>query len=215
MSSSPAGTDRGLLFVISAASGTGKTTVVERLTVKMGDLALSRSYTSRAARPGERDGVDYNFVSRETFEGMAQRGEFLEWANVFGNLYGTAWREIEARLTAGVDLVLVIDVQGAGQVRQRIPGSVAVFVLPPSFETLERRLRGRSQDPEDAIARRLDTARAEISAVREYDYVVVNDELDRCVSELSAIVIAERARLVRREAVIAPIMNTFERSASS
>jgi len=199
----------GLLFVISAPSGTGKTTVAERLVERVPDLALSRSYTSRVARPGERDEVDYNFISRPTFEAMVQRGEFLEWADVFGNLYGTCRADIEARLASGADLVLVIDVQGARQVRQRAPRSVGIFVLPPSFDVLEHRLRGRSQDPEDAIARRLQTARDEVGAVAEYDFVVVNDEVARCVEEVAAIVTAERARLSRRQATIVPIVQTF------
>jgi guanylate kinase len=202
---------RGLLFVVSAPSGTGKTTVVERLVETMSGLQLSRSYTSRATRAGERDGVDYNFIRREDFEAMAQRGEFLEWAEVFGNLYGTGKRETEARLASGADLVLVIDVQGARHVRRRASGTVGIFVLPPSFAALEHRLRGRSKDPEDAIARRLETARSEVSAVIEYDYIVVNDDLERCVGEIAAIVTAERARLARRQATIAPIVRTFEK----
>lgn len=200
---------RGLLFVVSAPSGTGKTTVVERLVEVQPRLVKSRSYTSRSARPGETDGVDYNFVSRPEFEAMVGRGEFLEWADVFGNLYGTSRSETERRLAEGDDVVLVIDVQGARQVRATKRDAVAVFVLPPSFQLLEQRLRGRSQDSNGAIARRLETARQEIAAVREYDYVVVNDELDRCVSELQAIVTAERARLGRRMAAIAPIVRTF------
>ena len=201
---------RGLLFVVSAPSGTGKTTVVERLVETMPGLALSRSYTSRAARPGERDGVDYNFISRESFQDMVHREAFLEWAEVFGNLYGTGRAETDRRLGSGADLVLVIDVQGARQVRPRLAGAVGIFVLPPSFEVLERRLRGRSKDDEAAIGRRLDTARREISAVDEYDYVVINDDLERCVSEIAAIVTAERARRVRRTDAIAPIVRTFK-----
>lgn len=203
---------RGLLFVISAPSGTGKTTLVDRLVERNPQLWRSRSYTSRPARPGETEGVDYNFVSRETFEEMARRDEFLEWADIFGNLYGTGRRDTETALTAGIDLVLVIDVQGARQVRERTTDSVAIFVLPPSFEVLSVRLRGRNQDPPDAIERRLATARAEVTAVSEYDYVVVNDDLDRCVTELDAIIRAERARLLRRREAIATITTTFGRS---
>src|SRR5262245_49048917 len=126
----------GLLFVISAPSGTGKTTVVERLVERCPQLRQSRSYTSRPARAGEVDGVDYNFVSREVFEGMVRRDEFLEWADIFGNLYGTSRRDTTAALASGVDLALVIDVQGARQVRQRTTDSVGVFVLPPSYGVL-------------------------------------------------------------------------------
>jgi guanylate kinase len=211
MSNNAVAPGRGLLFVVSAPSGTGKTTVAERLVERMPGLALSRSYTSRPERPGERDGVDYNFISRDAFQAMVHRDQFLEWADVFGNFYGTGRLETESRLGGGADLVLVIDVQGARQVRQCVAGTVGIFVLPPSFEALERRLRGRSKDPEEAIVRRLDTARREVSAVVEYDYVVVNDALDRCVNEIAAIVIAERARLASRMDDVGPIVKTFEK----
>ncbi len=193
---------RGLLFVVSAPSGTGKTTVVERLVQRVEELALSRSYTSRATRPGESDGVDYNFITRARFEQMVAANEFLEWADVFGNLYGTGASDVERQLARGCDIVLVIDVQGARQVRLRYANTVGVFVLPPSFEVLEQRLRGRSKDPEEAMQRRLRMARNEVAAFAEYDYVIANDELEACVERLRAIVLGERARLrsVRREA---------------
>ena len=208
MSSDPANA-RGLLIVVSAPSGTGKTTVVERLVQVCPGLVRSRSYTSRRPRAGEQDGVDYNFVDRPTFEAMVARDGFLEWADVFGNFYGTGRQDIEQLLAAGLDVVLVIDVQGARQVRARAREAVGVFVLPPSFPVLESRLRGRCQDAEAAIARRLATARAEVSAVDEYDYVVINDELERCVAELCAIVTAERARRARRREGVEPIVRTF------
>ena len=201
---------RGLLFVVSAPSGTGKTTVVERLVHVLPDLALSRSYTSRAARPGETDGVDYNFVSRARFEAMVAADAFLEWADVFGNFYGTCAPDAERDLSQGRDLVLVIDVQGARQVRQRCPDTVGVFVMPPSFAVLEQRLRGRSKDTEEAMQRRLQTARAEVAAFTEYDYVIVNDALEACVDRLRAIVIAERTRLRSARAVAERIVNTFQ-----
>ena len=185
---------RGLLFVVSAPSGTGKTTVVERLVQIFPDLGLSRSYTSRAMRAGEKDGVDYNFITRDRFEAMIADDAFLEWADVFGNLYGTGKAETERELAAGRDLVLVIDVQGARQVRSHGANAIGIFVLPPSFEALERRLRGRSKDSEEAIRKRLTTARREIRAVAEYEYVIVKDELDACVDRLRSIVLAERAR---------------------
>ena len=208
--SSSAPARRGLLFVVSAPSATGKTTVVDRLVEECALLERSRSYTSRPARAGEAEGVDYNFVSRSAFEELIRQDAFLEWADVFGNLYGTGRRETEARLEAGQDLVLVIDVQGARIVRQRMRGAVSIFVLPPSFEALEHRLRARSKDTEADIRRRLATARIEISAVEEYDYVVVNDDLKRCVKEMCAIVTAERARRERRRAEVEPIVKTFE-----
>ena len=210
MSSSFCGPSRrGLLFVVSAPSGTGKTTVVERLVQIVPDLALSRSYTSRPARAGEVDGVDYNFITRSRFEEMVAAGEFLEYADVFGNLYGTCGSDAERHLTKGMDLVLVIDVQGARQVRRRCPDTVGVFVMPPDFATLERRLRGRSKDPEAAIQRRLQTARDEVAAFTEYEYVIVNDALDACVDRLRAIVLAERARLRSTRAAAEKIVETF------
>jgi guanylate kinase len=209
MSSDAALVHRGTLFVVSAPSGTGKTTVVERLVQVVPNLALSRSYTSRPARPGEADGVDYNFVHRSRFEEMVAADAFLEWADVFGNLYGTCAADVEAQLAAGHDLVLVIDVQGARQVRQRCAGTVGVFVMPPSFQILEQRLRGRSKDREEAMQRRLRTARAEVAAFTEYDYVVVNDELGACVDRLRAIVIAERLRLSSVRWVAESIVDTF------
>jgi guanylate kinase len=206
------GRRRGLLFVVSAPSGTGKTTVAEKLVQVTPDLALSRSYTSRPIRPGEKDGIDYNFITRTRFEGMVEAGAFLEWADVFGNLYGTRADDAERDLAAGRDVVLVIDVQGARQVRRNCPDTVAVFVLPPSFEVLEQRLRGRSKDTEEAMQRRLQTARNEVAAVLEYDYVVVNDELDACVDRLRAIVLAERARLRSMREVADEVIATFEAS---
>jgi guanylate kinase len=200
---------RGLLFVVSAPSGTGKTTIVERLVQILPDLSMSRSYTSRPARHGECDGKDYNFITRERFDEMVRGNAFLEWADVFGNCYGTGAADTERQLSSGRDLVLVIDVQGARQVRARRPDTVAIFMLPPSFEVLEHRLRGRSQDSEEAIRRRLATARAEVDAVSEYDYVVVNDELDACVDRLRAIVIAERARLGAMRPVVSGIVSSF------
>src|SRR4051812_49314980 len=186
---------RGLLFIVSAPSGTGKTTLVERLVPEMDGLRLSRSYTSRSPRPGEHDGVDYNFISRSAFEAMVAEGGFLEWADVFGNLYGTGGAETVRALESGQDLVLVIDVQGARQVRTTGFEHVGIFVLPPSFEVLESRLRNRSKDAEAAILRRLEVAQQEVEAVHEYDYVVINDEVDLAVRRLRAIVEAERARL--------------------
>jgi guanylate kinase len=200
---------RGLLFVVSAPSGTGKTTVVERLVQIFPDLGMSRSYTSRALRDGEKDGVDYNFITRERFEGMVAEDAFLEWADVFGNLYGTGKAETERELSGGRDLVLVIDVQGARQVRSHGAQAIGIFVLPPSFEALEHRLRGRSKDSEDAIRKRLATARREVRAVAEYEYVIVNDELDACVDRLRSIVLAERARPRVMGPTVARIVGSF------
>lgn len=185
---------RGQLFVVSAPSGAGKSTVVERVIAATPGLRRSRSFTCRRARTGETDGVDYHFVSRERFEAMIAGGQFLEWAEYSGNLYGTAVVDTERELEAGADLVLVIDVQGARQVRRHRPSSVLVFILPPSAEELEARLRSRGEDSEEQIRRRLEAAREEVRAVAEYDYVVVNDVLEACVARLQAIVAAEHAK---------------------
>lgn len=202
--------DGGRLFIVSAPSGAGKTTLVERLVEQLPGLHMSRSYTSRPARSGETDGVDYNFVSRERFEEMISAGEFLEWADVFGNLYGTRAADTEALLDGGNDVVLVIDVQGARQVRAQGREMSTIFVMPPSQNVLERRLRGRSQDSEDAIQRRLGVAREEVAAFAEYDYIVLNDELTAAVDRLRAIVLAERSRRTRMRNVAVAIVKTFE-----
>jgi guanylate kinase len=199
----------GQLFIVSAPSGTGKTTLVERLVQLVPDLALSRSFTSRPPRPGECDGVDYNFITRERFDEMVVAGDFLEWADVFGNCYGTAVHETERVLGSGQDLMLVIDVQGARQVRAKRADTVGIFVLPPTFAVLEERLRRRSMDSEAQIQRRLDVARQEVGAVADYDYVVVNDELAPAVARLRAVVEAERARLRRMQPTAARIIETF------
>jgi len=214
MSSSPAGSGqapvrRGLLFIVSAPSGAGKTTLVERLVEQTPGLKMSRSYTSRPARAGETDGVDYNFVSRERFESMARAGEFLEWASLYGHLYGTCAADTEGLLGNGHDVVLVIDVQGARTVRAAGVRTSTVFVMPPSFAILEQRLRGRSKDNEPEIQRRLQVARDEVAAFSEYDFVVVNDEVTAAVDRLRAIVIAERARLQRMQDEAEGIVRTF------
>ena len=204
--------DGGLLFIVSAPSGAGKTTLVERLVEQTPHLKMSRSYTSRAARPGEADGVDYNFVSRPTFEAMIRGGEFLEWAEVFGNLYGTGRADTDTLLKAGHDVVLVIDVQGARKVRGAGLDSTTVFVMPPSLEVLEQRLRGRSKDSEPEIQRRLQVARDEVASFVEYDFVIVNDDVSSAVDRLRAIVVAERARLRRMQRSAETIMSTFSKA---
>jgi len=200
---------RGFLFIVSAPSGTGKTTLVERLVHDVPNLHLSRSYTSRSARQGGRIGIDYNFISRDRFEVMARDGEFLEWADVFGNYYGTCAADTEACLARGEDVVLVIDVQGARQVRSRGIETVGIFVLPPSAETLEQRLRGRSKDSEEQISRRLTVARGEVAEYAQYEYVVINDEVDAAVDRLRSIVLAERARVRPMRKPAEAIIGTF------
>jgi guanylate kinase len=217
MSSSPAAppaaaaaAPRGLLFIVSAPSGAGKTTLVERLVELTPRLRMSRSYTSRPVRQGETHGVDYNFVTRDRFEAMAAAGEFLEWADVFGNLYGTCAADTERALNAGEDVVLVIDVQGARQVRRSGASVTTIFVMPPSYAVLEQRLRGRSKDSESDIQRRLRVARDEVAAFEDYDYLVINDELVSSVEQLRSIVLAERGRLTRMRGVAERIVKTFQ-----
>jgi guanylate kinase len=215
MSSSPATPAcgrQGCLLVVSAPSGTGKTTLVERLVERVPDLAMSHSYTSRPARSGEVDGHDYHFISRARFEEMIAADAFLEWADVFGNYYGTAGADTARLRDAGKDVVLVIDVQGARQVRRRCPNLRSIFVLPPSFQVLEARLRGRSGDSEEAIRRRLQVARDEVRAYTEYDYVVINDEIEAAVRRLEGIIVAERARREAMGPNAEAIIDTFHTS---
>jgi guanylate kinase len=200
---------RGLLFIVSAPSGAGKTTLVERLVEQVPNLQMSRSYTSRPARDGEQDGVDYNFVSRPRFEEMIAADEFVEWADVFGNLYGTSRADTKRILASGNDVVLVIDVQGARKVRREGLDATAIFVMPPSFAVLEQRLRGRSKDSESAIQRRLQVAREEVAAFAEYEYVVINDELTAAVDRLRGIIVAERVRLRSMRDEAEQIVGTF------
>jgi guanylate kinase len=200
---------RGLLFIVSAPSGTGKTTLVERLVQMLPNLRMSRSYTSRAARAGERDGVDYNFISHDEFEARIREQSFLEWADVFGHYYGTAAADVERMIAGGQDVVLVIDVQGARQVKACRVDHTAIFVLPPSFQVLEQRLRGRSKDSEEQMQRRLDTARSEAASYVDYDYVVVNDDLEATVIRLQEIIAAERSRTHRMAPIAETIIRTF------
>ena len=200
---------RGLLFVVSAPSGAGKTTLVERLVDETPHLTMSRSYTSRPAREGETDGVDYNFVTRARFEAMIAAGEFLEWADVFGNFYGTRRADTYTLLSSGSDVILVIDVQGARHLREQGLADATIFVMPPSYQVLADRLVGRSKDSAPSIHRRLQVAKAEVCSFEEYDFIVVNDELETAVDRLRSIIVAERARTARMRATARHIATTF------
>jgi guanylate kinase len=197
------------VFIISAPSGSGKSTLVHRLLANDEDLMFSVSYTTRTPRGKEVDGENYHFVSRESFERMLANGEFLEHAEVFGNYYGTHRSILEKARQAGKDLVLDIDVQGARQLKDQIPEAVTVFILAPSRQILEQRLRARGEDRDDVIERRLREAAEEIRRYNAYDYVLINRDL--CASDriLSAIVAAERVRRTRIEDRIRPILETF------
>ncbi len=188
---------RGLLMVISAPSGGGKSAVLKRLLAKEDALGYSVSVTSRTPREGEVDGKDYNFVSREEFQEQVSAKRFYEWAEVYGNLYGTREDMVQEMLGQGRDVALDIDVQGGISVKWRCPESVLVFLMPPSIEVLEQRLRARKTDPEEDIRLRLDNARSEIQHWRLYDYVVVNLDLDEAVDRISRILDAERNRSSR------------------
>lgn len=185
----------GTLYIVSAPSGAGKTSLIRALMERDPQVRFSVSHTTRPPRPGEADGRDYHFVSREAFERMVRAGAFLEHAEVFGNLYGTSQAAVEAELARGFDVMLDIDWQGARQVRERMPQAVSVFVLPPSRRALEERLRGRGQDPEEVIAGRMRRAEAEISHYGEYDVLIVNDRFEEAVEDLAALVRARRLRL--------------------
>jgi guanylate kinase len=186
----------GILFLISAPSGSGKSTLVNQLRSLVDNLEFSVSYTTRSPRGSEQESREYHFISREEFERMIEGGEFLEYADVFGNYYGTARKSLTDAFAKGKDLLLDIDVQGASQVRQKMPDAVSIFLMPPSPEILATRLRNRSRAEgavqEEIIRRRLARARQEIENYREYGYILVNDVLDRAVEEMTAIVAAER-----------------------
>jgi len=183
------------VFIISAPSGSGKTTLVERLLREVEGLNFSVSYTTRPPRGQEQHGRDYFFIGREQFEAMIRHEQLLEWATVFGNYYGTARRFWDEARQSGKDLLLDIDVQGAAQVKEKIPEAVSIFILPPSRGELEWRLRHRSQDSEEVIRKRLQDAGREIYGYDRYDYVLINDELERSAESLRAIVLTERLRL--------------------
>lgn len=185
---------KGCLIVVSGPSGAGKGTVCTAFLKEHGDVAYSVSATTREPRVGEQEGVNYYFLSRSEFERMIENGELLEWAEVYGNYYGTPLKKIEEKLSKGQDILLEIDTQGALNVQKKFPDGVYVFILPPSIDELEKRLRGRGTDSEEAVARRLSAAAGEIAVAREYAYTIINDTVERSVQTLSAIISAEHAR---------------------
>ena len=186
------------MFIVSAPSGAGKTSLVRRAIAELEDLAVSVSHTTRARRPGDVDGRDYHFVSREDFEAMIAADRFLEYAEVFGNYYGTSVDAVQACLADGRDVVLEIDWQGAEQVRQKLDNIVSIFVLPPSRATLIERLRGRGQDSEEVIATRTAKAVVEMQQYHRADYLIVNDDFEQALAELKAVVVARRVTKARQ-----------------
>ena len=188
----------GNLFVISAPSGAGKTSLVQALLNINPQIDMSVSYTTRDPRPGEHDGKDYHFVSRETFLAMAKRGEFLESAEVYGNLYGTSQTWINHENTRGRDILLEIDWQGAAQIRGLFPECISVFILPPSLKALEERLKKRGKDNDAVIARRMAAVRQDVAHVAEFDYVIINDNLNEALRELNAVVLSAKLRCAKQ-----------------
>jgi guanylate kinase len=202
---------RGHLFVIAAPSGSGKTTLVRRLLDSLDDIGFSVSLTTRPVRGSERDGVDYHFVTEDVFRRKVEQGEFLEWAEVHGNLYGTSRVETDIMRGSGRDVLLDVDVQGAAQVREALPDAVTLFVLTPSFQVLEERLRGRHQDTPEVIDGRLEEARREVHHYKDFHYVLINESVEQTTELFKAVVLAQRARPHLLKERIRPILDSFRK----
>ena len=201
---------RGTLFVVSSPSGGGKGTIIRHVLEVVPNLSYSVSFTTRAPRPGEVNGREYFFVSRDVFEEMVAAGEFLESACVHGNYYGTAKLQVGEETAAGVDIVLEVDVQGAASVRQLLLDSVSIFILPPSYEVLRERLIARGTDTPEELEVRLRNAPAELRQYSKFDYVIFNDEVERAAGQLASIIYAERARCVRQEKLVREVIEKFK-----
>ncbi|MDP4527419.1 guanylate kinase [Alkalimonas delamerensis] len=184
----------GNLFIVSAPSGAGKSSLIQALLDLHNDMQVSVSHTTRSPRPGEQNGVHYHFVRVDDFKNRIEAGEFLEWAEVFGNYYGTSRTTLQQTLDQGIDVFLDIDWQGARQIRQQLPHAIGIFILPPSLNVLQQRLQSRGQDSADIIAGRMSKAQDEMSHANEYDYLIVNDDFQQALLELRAIVLAQRNR---------------------
>ena len=206
---------RGTLFVVSSPSGGGKGTIIEHVLECVENLSYSVSYTTRAPRLKEVDGREYFFIGRETFEDMVAAGEFLEWACVHGNLYGTAKNQILAETAAGSDIILEVDVQGAASVRRLLMDSVSIFILPPSYEVLRERLIARGTDSPEELEIRLRNAPEELRQYSAFDYVIINDEVRRAVNQLASIIYAERARCMRQEGLVREVIEKFQSEQNS
>ena len=200
----------GNLFVISAPSGAGKTSLVHALLNINPQISLSVSFTTRDPRPGEHDGRDYHFVTRDTFLAMAKRGEFMESAEVYGNLYGTSQNWISNENAKGNDVLLEIDWQGAAQVRKLFPDCISIFILPPSMEALEQRLTGRGKDNAEVIARRMAAVRKDVAHVSEFDYVIINDNLNVALRELNAVVLSAQLACAKQLSRYQDLINQLQ-----
>jgi len=200
---------QGVLYVVSSPSGGGKGTLIRRMLDVVPDLSYSVSYTTRAPRNGEVDGREYFFVNRQEFQSMVAADAFLEWANVHGNLYGTAKKQVVNETSAGHDIVLEVDVQGAASVRKLGLDSVSIFILPPSLETLRQRLIARGADSPEELAVRLNNAPEELKQYVTFDYIIFNDQIERASTQLAAIISAERARRSRQESLVREVIAKF------
>ena len=201
--------NRGMLIVVSSPSGGGKGTLIDRVLKTVPNLSYSVSFTTRAPRPAEEDGREYFFIDRAAFEQMIERGEFLEWADVYGHLYGTNCNQVERERAAGHDIILEIDVQGAESIRKKIPDAVSIFILPPSFELLRGRLLARGTDSAEALERRMRGAPSEVEQFRHFQYVILNDDINRASHQLASVIYAERARRERQELNLRAALEDF------
>ena len=200
---------RGMLIVVSSPSGGGKGTLIDRVLKTVPGLAFSVSYTTRAPRGSEENGREYFFVDELTFRAMIERGEFLEWADVYGHLYGTSAAQVEQERAAGRDIILEIDVQGAESIRREVPDATSIFIVPPSFELLRDRLVARATDSAADLARRLKGAPAEVAQYKLFDYVILNDDINRASQQLAAVIHAERARRERQQIALQDVLENF------
>ncbi|HMH42699.1 MAG TPA: guanylate kinase [Pyrinomonadaceae bacterium] len=205
----PSSTGRGMLIVVSSPSGGGKGTLIDRVLKTVPGVSYSVSYTTRAPRGSEENGREYFFVDEPAFREMIEQGEFLEWANVYGHLYGTSFAQVERERAAGRDIILEIDVQGAGSIRHKVADSVSIFILPPSFELLRERLVTRGTDSAADLQRRLKGAPAEVAQYASFDYVILNDDINRASQQLASVIYAERARRERQEISLRDALEDF------
>ena len=197
----------GNIYVISGPSGAGKSTIIKLVVEQVGGIGYSISHTSRRPRGGEEEGVHYHFVDRKTFKGMIEKEAFAEWAEVYGDLYGTSFESLRGGIETGLDVIMDVDTQGAGNIKKHFPESTLIYILPPSLNVLEARLKGRATDEASVIRLRLDKARRELKACRRYDYLVINDDLEEAVGNVASIV---RSRRCMKERVFPDVKERFE-----
>jgi guanylate kinase len=204
---------QGILFIISSPSGGGKGTLIREVLRTVPNIGYSISFTTRAIREGEENGVHYNFISHTEFENLIKQGEFLEFAEVHGNYYGTSRTQVEKETLAGCDIILEIDVQGANSIRERVSDAVGVFILPPSFEVLRERLTARNTESEADLKLRLKNSRGEVQEYEKFDYVIINDEITKAVTDLQSVIYGERCKRIRQTEAVEKILDTFEKRA--